>query len=322
MRPSNAHTSPATPLQRTLSSWGLDDAIDRHRREALDVLLDALRRARFASGLRCVHCSGSRVQRWGTFSGRQRYRCTSCLRTFSDLTGTPLAYCKYPECWRAFTACVRETLSVRACGRRLGIHKDTAWRWRHRLLRALLSSEEVLLTGVVEIDAPQFHRCEKGSRHLARPPFARGVRGLDSGRERVSVLLGLDAQGTVRAEVAPPLWMLSGSLVEEILRKHCEAVETILATRRWSRLLLRFCSATGARHHVIDEVRPVGRPLPPGSAHAYQRRLRSWLRRFRGVATRYLDHYLCWHRFQEANLANPFELLLRACGHPAGCVAA
>jgi hypothetical protein len=43
----------------------------------------------------------------------------------------------------------------------------------------------------------------------------------------------------------------------------------------------------------------------------YLRRLRTWLSRFRGVATRYLANYLLWHRFLDRTfrLALPAALL-------------
>ena len=33
------------------------------------------------------------------------------------------------------------------------------------------------------------------------------------------------------------------------------------------------------------------------AVRSYIMALRRWVRRFRGVATRYLHHYLAWHRF-------------------------
>jgi hypothetical protein len=44
---------------------------------------------------------------------------------------------------------------------------------------------------------------------------------------------------------------------------------------------------------------------------SYLRRLRTWLRRFCGVATRYLANYLLWHRFLDRTfrLALPAALL-------------
>jgi hypothetical protein len=61
----------------------------------------------------------------------------------------------------------------------------------------------------------------------------------------------------------------------------------------------RFAREIGARFYRA-ELSP-----SPGEPHietqrAYARRRRRWTHRFRGVATRYLSHYLVWHRSVDA----------------------
>jgi hypothetical protein len=49
---------------------------------------------------------------------------------------------------------------------------------------------------------------------------------------------------------------------------------------------------------------------------AYHRRLKEWLIRFHGVATKYLSHYLGWHRMLERlkELLTPAQILRTALG--------
>ena len=47
----------------------------------------------------CPHCGGDEIGRWGRCRGKPRYRCASCSRTFTPLTGTPLAGLHYPDRW-------------------------------------------------------------------------------------------------------------------------------------------------------------------------------------------------------------------------------
>ncbi len=35
------------------------------------------------------------------------------------------------------------------------------------------------------------------------------------------------------------------------------------------------------------------------NVNAYHSRLKGWMTRFHGVATKYLDHYLGWHRYMD-----------------------
>lgn len=98
-------------------------------------LVQMVREVRFpADGpRRCPRCRSPQTIRWGRFKQRQRYMCRSCGRTFSDLTGTPFAHSKRLGLWLTFGECMATGCSVRASARKLGVNKDTAFRWRHRL---------------------------------------------------------------------------------------------------------------------------------------------------------------------------------------------
>jgi transposase-like protein len=99
-----------------------------------DTVLQLIRQLRFAGvPPACVHC-GSRTHRWGEFSGRQRYRCVRCQRTFSDLTGTVFRHLKRIDACPVILHCMARRASVRKTARESGISKDTAFRWRHRVL--------------------------------------------------------------------------------------------------------------------------------------------------------------------------------------------
>ena len=53
------------------------------------------------------------------------------------------------------------------------------------------------------------------------------------------------------------------------------------------------------------------------NVNAYHGRWKGWMERFHGVATRYLDHYLGWHRMLDAvgDSATPHSMLAAARGH-------
>jgi transposase-like protein len=84
----------------------------------------------------CPRCDERRTHRWGTFKHRQRWKCLACRRTFSDLTGTFLQHTRHLGRWIAFAHHLKEVPTVREAAARVGIHRDTALRWRHRLIDA------------------------------------------------------------------------------------------------------------------------------------------------------------------------------------------
>lgn len=85
---------------------------------------------------RCPHCAAGSPVRFGHASGLQRYKCHACRRTFNALTGTPLARLRHRDAWRVFAQALIDGESVRASAASAGVHRNTAFRWRHRFLAA------------------------------------------------------------------------------------------------------------------------------------------------------------------------------------------
>lgn len=257
------------------------------------VLLANVRDVRFGQGIHCPRCGDDRVQRWGSFSERQRYRCSGCRRTFSDLTGTPASYSKRALLWPSYAQCMREGLTVRRAAARVGIHRCTAFRWRHAILDQLRQQDAESISGWVELGWTWFPYSEKGRRNpvLHDPTLS------------TNVLLACDRAGNVvtgMAEVAPPRRILSRE-IERILEGRIEGPMTVLADHGVLGPAAAFARRSGGR--FLDarcSVRPA-RGVPAAlnhtrTARAYGGRLHGWMSRFHGVATRYLPNYLIWHR--------------------------
>jgi transposase-like protein len=265
--------------------------------EPLALLLERVRSARFSRGLACPRCRGRWIQRWGQFAGRQRYRCRGCRRTFSDLTGTPAAYVKKLGLWQRYAACLEEGLSVRRAAKRVGVQPSTAFRWRHRMLDALASAETDLLEGWVELGVVRLRYSEKGRRRLGRPARRRGWRG--GGGRVVPVLVASDREGHVATSVVGVRegTRLSLGDVEAGLDGRLGMDAELLAPEVRPAAVSRYARQRGLR---FRRVRPTwtrrARALSHGATvQAYAIRWALWLRRFRGVATVYLSHYLAWH---------------------------
>jgi transposase-like protein len=283
----------------------------------------AIREARFGDAPHCPRCSSHRVQRWGRFGMRRRYRCTGCRHTFSDLTNTVFAYSKHLELWLPYAACLLESLSVRAAARRLGIDKDTAWRWRHRLLSAHASLPVRPLRGTAELVERRFGVCEKGRRHLPRAGLHRATHFYPSRRPSISVLFMRDEHGSSFASTAGT-FPLHPDALEGVLAARFLGLRRLVAPHSLSHAIAHFA----CRHRLIYEQVPfvaLRAPaslgaVPPRVRHVFDDvlRFRAWLRRFRGVATRYLDRYLHWHHVLERVPDARLALLLEVGRAPPG----
>jgi transposase-like protein len=251
--------------------------------------LAAFRRLRFAAGLVCPRCHSRSVHRWGRSGDRRRYRCLGCERTFSDLTGTPLAYLKRLDLWPRFEDCLLESRTLRFNARALGVHLTTAFRWRHRLLAALRSTDDTTLRGDVAVAETCFPFSEKGRRDLDRPPRARGDRFWWL-NPRVWVVLARDDADQPWADVVGPLRARVEELEQSLAPRLAPGVR--IATREGPySAVARFARLQGLRYHRFR-----GPELLHHPAALYGAAMRRWLSRFQGVATRYLPNYLAWHR--------------------------
>jgi len=53
-------------------------------------ILEIFKTNRFLNGLVCAHCKNENVILYGTYKGKQRYKCKTCGRTFTDFSNSPL----------------------------------------------------------------------------------------------------------------------------------------------------------------------------------------------------------------------------------------
>ena len=84
----------------------------------------------------CPHCAGREIVGWGRSHGLLRFRCKSCGRTFNGLTKTPMARLRKKEKWPTHARAMIEGKSLAKTAALCGVHPTTAFRWRHRFLRA------------------------------------------------------------------------------------------------------------------------------------------------------------------------------------------
>jgi transposase-like protein len=180
--------------------------------------------ARCASIKACLHCGSDRLRRWGeTRTGLQRLRCLACLRTFSSATRTAMERVRLPEAFHRVVADMFSAApqSCRRLAQALGLDKMTVWRWRHRIIKAMVGVGATEFRGIVEADEKFFRESRKGSRewvnykknlaNFPQPPrprwrdYRRLGRLLPAGLSRwqMPVLTISDRAGGRRGDVLP-----------------------------------------------------------------------------------------------------------------------
>jgi hypothetical protein len=191
-------------------------------------------------------------------------------------------------------------LTIRRSAEQIGIHPSTAFRWRHAFLRGASSLDRERLTGWIELDSLRFAYSEKGSRRLDRRPRTHGSCPGGLFREyAANVLVACDRRGHVVTDIASiaATAFITGMELDSVLAGSVRGRPIVTARQGRFGPAARFARRQGGR--FFDARRRARHAT--GRAHirnarAYGARLKDWMQRFHGVATRYLSNYLLWHR--------------------------
>jgi transposase-like protein len=261
----------------------------RHEDEVRSLL-----ESRLSESLVCPHCHGAKVVRNGSASGLQRYKCRSCLRTFNALSTTPLARLRMKGKWLQQQEVMLQGLSVNRAAAELEVAATTAFRWRHRFLQLAQAVKAPELTGVVEADETFFLRSSKGQRP-GRKPRKRGGRASrkDRGMDLIPILVARDRSGATADFL---LEAVSKACLSQALKPRIHS-DAILCTDG-SAAMAAAALGMGLQHEALNlsAGERVRGPWHIQNVNAYHGRLKSWIARFRGVATDYLENYLGWFR--------------------------
>jgi len=244
----------------------------------------------------CPHCHHEKPYKWGTMNGRQRYRCRACGKTFTSLTGTPLSRLRMSERWLPYAESMMDAETLRVAAKKCRINLATSFRWRHRFLHLVDYLKSSELGGIVEADETLMRESFKGKRNL---------------NQRKSRKRGTDKHGVKWIKVM---------VLRDRNRNEADFVMKRFTLRKLERCLLPrlqpgavLCSdghlnyeALAAKHHVLHK--PINSSASQRvreeifhiqGVNAYHSRLKGWMERFHGVATKYLHRYLGWFRWFE-----------------------
>ena len=277
----------------------IDGLTAKQRQELEAVLAGRQPRAAVAAAIeersgearRCPHCGGASVG-GGQADGLRRFRCKDCRRSFNALTGTPLARLRKKERWLDFGQSLSEGETVAASAERCGVAVSTAFRWRHRFLRAAKNPTR-LLSGIVEVDETYILSSRKGERRLGRKARRRGGKAAKRGLsdEQTPILVAADRSG---ATISAVLSAVTAQTIKPVLAPVL-GKDALLVTDG-NNVYPPCAAALGVSHEALNQSKGerVRGELHIQTVNSRHESLKTFLRPHRGVATKYLDSYLRW----------------------------
>ena len=264
---------------------------------------DFITEKRFGTGVFCPRCNSKKVRKNGFNKTMQRFFCADCKKSFSASTNTITHSSKKTlEIWQKYVDCMISGLSVRKSAAICGICKDTAFKWRHKILDALQNMHNsVELSGVVEADETFFAVSFKGNHKMdgfvmPRKAHKRGndthIRGIS--HEKVCVPCAVTQDGLSISKQSN-LGRASTKNLSEVFTGRIASNSVLCADAHHS--YQKF-----AKENKLELIQLKTGKSKKGIFHvqhinSYHSILKTWIVRFHGVATKYLDNYLVWHNF-------------------------
>lgn len=277
---------------------------------------------RFANGLLCPLCGCiDHISRNGRRKdGKQRYICKDCGKSFvantnSITSGTR----KNLETWKKYIGCMIQGLPVRKTAEICGIHRNTAFIWRHKRLDALQNvSRYEKLEGIVEADETFFPVSFRGN-HKKGPfmlPRAR-KRGKSNrtrrvSRELVCVPCAVDRAGHAVSMIATLGRIKTRDL--HLLYDDKISEDVTLCTDKMNSYV-RFANSNNLNLVQLKSGKAKKGIYHIQHVNSYHNSLKRFIRGFNGVALKYLNNYLLWNSWlivKKSSMQHKVDSILKA----------
>ncbi|NQU33928.1 MAG: IS1595 family transposase [Bacteroidetes bacterium] len=250
-------------------------------------------------GLQCPNCNSTKIISFGSYSKGKRYRCKDCKKTFSEFTSSPLYWLHKKDLFKEYLYYFLQGYSLRNISDEMDICLKTAFDWRHKILFALGRNSKKELKGLIEVDETYFLFSEKGNKSIKRKPRKRGgVSGKDGiNKDHIAIFIAYSRRDKSVTNGVGCRGRITKKAFHNTIGKHLDRENCILCTDshltyqgyvlehgiKQERIYVR------KRQYVKDKIYHVQ------NVNNYHAQLKSWMRRFNGVASKYLDHYMDYY---------------------------
>lgn len=252
--------------------------------------------AQYPIALNCPNCNSNHFIRFGKSKNTQRYKCKTCNKTFKDTTDTSLHWlhkkCKVAK----YLEALRQGLSVRKAAKHAGISKNTSFAWRHKFLSSLAEKPKTIIEKTVT-----------GTAIIRLPYSAKGRKKEPEKNNSPSnslIIIGEEIHSINKLNTKRARFSAS-TLLSTYFPYGMTAT---ISNRDTHRLLKNTPSVT------IITNKSIAKQYTDNTKQSIIE-LQLWMKRFRGVATKYLQQYWEWYSYLKKSneRKNSFQIFQTWC---------
>ncbi len=250
----------------------------------------------------CPQCKSENVYKRGRQSGVQMYQCKDCKKWYSETSGTPLYDIKLKNKWQSYLRCMEKGMPIKKIAAELEISIQTSFNWRHKILSSLNDLIPEKLTSEVECDELELALNNKGSKTLDRAPRKRGNDFKRNDGEKVTVvqvLTAIERKGSKYLRAIESK-RLSKAEIEKALDGKIAEEATLITDKHPS--FRAFVKDNQIKHKTIlakEHIGKTDKTIHLQNVNNLHSQLRTFLRPFNGVSSKYLQNYLNWFAYAD-----------------------
>lgn len=252
--------------------------------------------AQYPIAFNCPNCNSNHFIRFGKAQNIQRYKCKTCHKTFKDTTDTPLHWLHKKHKVARYLEALSLGLSVRKAANHAGISKNTSFRWRHKFLSSLAekpkATVEKTATGIAIIRLPY---SAKGRKKAPEKNSSPSNSLIIVGEETLSIHKLSTRRVSYNASAYLNTYFPnSKQAIVPGINTHQITQNTPSCTRIKNRKTAQLFT-DNVRKEVVE--------------------IQQWMKRFRGVATKYLQQYWEWYLYlnKSNEIKNSFQTFQTWC---------
>ena len=285
---------------------------------------------------KCRKCGADQIVKFGRDkNGKQRYKCKCCGATFTETSYSVISRTRHSQnVWETYIHLLLVGASLEECAFQCSISVRTAFIWRHKILNVLQNDQSNrIMAGIIEADEKYIPISYKGNHKksktfvMPREPYQRGTDNRSNTMPKACVMCAVERNGQSYGEMLGA-GQSTKAMVTYAFEKRV-APDSIMLSDGGRALFNYFSSKKDVDHITLKSStsgsHKGGDPEIRGIYHTqtvnnFHHRLDDFLRRYAGVATKYLNHYVSlfvWienHKKMEAPLEDSLKRYLGARG--------
>ena len=265
---------------------------------------------------RCPHCGCTHFIKYGKYQGIQRYQCKNkeCRKTFSNATNSVWKYLKQPpEKWLKYIELMGEKQTLKECSFKLKISMGTAFNWRHKIFEALegIYSPEKF-KNIVRVNSHFIEKCYKGSRnkhYTYEQKMNNKIEKMYGHIPReVCVLIAMGEKKLPLIRTTEPYERVEDNFENNILYiaakdcyVHLDGDNNLSLIRKVIKYNKKLSNEVKKKYKLKIKFNKIEDNIGKDeNMTKFLSHLASWMYRFRGVATKYLNHYYNFYSIMQS----------------------